>query len=222
MMPATTLTTNTMSLLIPVAVPALKPRKPLNPVSLYLRELEDICDLPSDLAIREIVPLLSHLASDRTFLDSSLLPHAEATRGTGINSYAGVKDPYIAYRREGQDNSYALQLFVWPAGAASQIHDHSCWGAISCISGSLMEKRYDRIDDASTPNQAHLKKAWEQVWKSGQGISTLLPYDGGIHQVSNPTNATVLSLHIYGPMGAIDGRDYDPLHDYVCDRLVGD
>lgn len=221
MMPAPTLTlgTNTMPLLTPVAAPALKPRKPVHPVALYLQALEEICNLPPQLAVREVAPVLSRLARERTFLDSHLLPHAEAAES---RSYAGVKDPYIAYRREGKDNSYALQLFVWPAGAASQIHDHSCWGAISCVAGSLVEERYDRIDDASEPNQAHLKKAWQQVWKRGEGISTLLPYDGGIHRVSNPTNATVLSLHIYGPMGLIDGRDYDPMHDYVCDRLVGD
>jgi hypothetical protein len=40
--------------------------------------------------------------------------------------------------------------------------------------------------------------------------------------VSNPGHNTVLSLHLYGPPGAIDGRDYDPRRDYVCDRLVGD
>jgi hypothetical protein len=27
-------------------------------------------------------------------------------------------------------------------------------------------------------------------------------------------------VHLYGPrLGEIDGRDYDPSRDYVCDRL---
>ncbi|HYP41623.1 MAG TPA: cysteine dioxygenase family protein [Chloroflexia bacterium] len=216
MMPSAILGSKTIPPSAPSRASRIARPKPVKPIAHYLEALEEICHLPAHLAIREVVPVLAHLAKERPFANPHLLlpPDSAGSRNP--------RDPYIAYRREGKDNSYALQLFVWPAGAASQIHDHSCWGAISCISGSLMEKRYDRIDDGSTPNQAHLKKAWQQVWKSGQGISTLLPYDGGIHQVSNPTNATVLSLHIYGPMGAIDGRDYDPLHDYVCDRLVGD
>jgi hypothetical protein len=215
-MPSAIIGSKTIALSAPSRALWVARPQPVKPIAHYLEALEDICHLPAQLAVREVVSVLSHLAKERPFADPYLL------LSTNPAERRNPRDPYIAYRREGTDNSYALQLFVWPAGAASQIHDHSCWGAISCISGSLMEKRYDRIDDASKPNQAHLKRAWQRVWKSGEGISTLLPYDGGIHQVSNPTNATVLSLHIYGPMGAIDGRDYDPLRDYVCDRLVGD
>jgi hypothetical protein len=30
-------------------------------------------------------------------------------------------------------------------------------------------------------------------------------------------------VHLYGPrMGTIDGRDYDPSRDYVCDRQYDD
>ena len=30
-------------------------------------------------------------------------------------------------------------------------------------------------------------------------------------------------MHLYGPrLGEIDGRDYDPLRDYVCDRPHGE
>jgi predicted metal-dependent enzyme (double-stranded beta helix superfamily) len=216
MMPSAIIGSKTIPPFAPSRALQVARSKPVKPIAHYLEALEDICHLPAQLAVREVVPVLARLAKEQPFADPYLpaSPHPAGSRNH--------RDPYIAYRREGKDNSYALQLFVWPAGAASQIHDHSCWGAISCIAGSLMEKRYDRIDDGSKPNQAHLKQAWQRVWKSREGISTLLPYDGGIHQVSNPTSATVLSLHIYGPMGAIDGRDYDPLHDYVCDRLVGD
>ena len=43
--------------------------------------------------------------------------------------------------------------------------------------------------------------------------------DGGIHRVSNPGEGAAISVHLYGPrMGEVDGRDYDPSRDYVCDR----
>ena len=42
----------------------------------------------------------------------------------------------------------------------------------------------------------------------------------GIHRVGNPTGEPAISVHLYGPrLGEIDGRDYDPSRDYVCDRL---
>jgi hypothetical protein len=47
----------------------------------------------------------------------------------------------------------------------------------------------------------------------------VLPYEGGIHRVGNSTGEPAISLHLYGPrLDEIDGRDYDPSQDYVCDR----
>jgi hypothetical protein len=46
------------------------------------------------------------------------------------------------------------------------------------------------------------------------------PYAGGIHRIANPGPRPAISVHLYGPrMGALDGRDYDPSRDYVCDRF---
>ena len=40
-----------------------------------------------------------------------------------------------------------------------------------------------------------------------------------IHRVGNPGEGMAISVHLYGPrLGEIDGRDYDPSRDYVCDR----
>ena len=176
-------------------------------------ELPELATLPADLAVREVAPLLSHLVGDKKLLDSRLLRILEQPYG---------KDPWVAARWRGDDDSFALQLFVWPARAASAIHDHSCWGAICAASGTLAEERYRRLDDGSQANQARLKLDWQHAMQPGDPTSTLMPYDGGIHRVSNPSNRTVLSLHLYGPSGPIDGRDYDPRFDYVCDRLLGD
>ena len=50
-------------------------------------------------------------------------------------------------------------------------------------------------------------------------MSTVLPYDEGIHRVGNLGGKTAISVHLNGPKkGEFDGRDYDPLSDYVCDR----
>ena len=164
------------------------------------------------VAVREVTSALSHLLRQPSFLERHVLPAIDPMR---------TKDPYIATTFDGPDNSYSLQVFVWPAGSSTQIHDHSCWGAFAPATGPLLEERYVRLDDGSRPNQAHLKKAWQRVWQKGDGVSALLPYDGGIHRVSNPGHKPVISFNIYGPFGEVDGRDYDPLRDYVCDRLLG-
>jgi predicted metal-dependent enzyme (double-stranded beta helix superfamily) len=162
-------------------------------------------------ALREAVPVLSRLVRDPDFLDSHVLPLLEEA--------GRAEDWYVAYRHDDPDCSYSLQVFVWPAGSATRIHDHSSWGAFCCVVGSVLEERYGRADDGSLPDYARLKKLWRLEWRRGDGISTVLPYEGGIHRVGNPTEEPAISVHLYGPrLGGIDGRDYDPSRDYVCDR----
>jgi predicted metal-dependent enzyme (double-stranded beta helix superfamily) len=167
--------------------------------------------VPSEVDLPAAIPILSRLARHPDFFESHVLPLlAEARR---------AKDWYVAYRRDGPDRYYSLQVFVWPPGSATAIHDHSCWGAFCCVVGSVLEERYERADDGSLPDQARLRKLWRLEWRREDGISTVLPYEGGIHRVGNPTHEPAVSVHLYGPrLGEIDGRDYDPSRNYVCDR----
>jgi hypothetical protein len=85
----------------------------------------------------------------------------------------------------------------------------------------VLEERYERLDDGSQPNHARLQKVWQLMWSREDEASTVLPYEGGIHRVGNPSESLAISMHLYGPpIGEVDGRDYDPSRDYVCDRLV--
>ena len=169
--------------------------------------------LTAEMALQEAIPVLSRLVDDHTFLDSHVLPHLEEA--------VRAEDWYVAYRRDDPDDLYSLQVFVWPPGTATRIHDHSTWGAFCCVVGSVLEERYERADDGSLPDYARLKKLWRLEWSREDGISTVLPYERGIHRVGNPTEAPAISVHLYGPrLGEIDGRDYDPSQNYVCDRLA--
>jgi hypothetical protein len=99
------------------------------------------------------------------------------------------------------------------------IHDHSSWGAYACASGTVFEERYERLDDGSRHEHARLEEAWHLLWSPEDGASTVLPGNGGIHRVGNPYEGTAVSVHLYGPrLEPVDGRDYDPSRDYVCDR----
>ena len=101
----------------------------------------------------------------------------------------------------------------------TQIHDHTSWGAYCCVVGSVLEERYERLDGLQE-GHARLRKVWQLMWSRGDGASTVLPYEEGIHRVGNPGEGTAISVHLYGPqMGELDGRDYDPSRNYVCDRF---
>jgi predicted metal-dependent enzyme (double-stranded beta helix superfamily) len=167
--------------------------------------------LTAELALREAVPVLSCVVSDPDFLDSHVLPLLEEA--------GSAEDWYVAYRHDDPYCSYSLQVFVWPPGSATRIHDHSSWGAFCCVVGSVLEERYERADDGSLSDYARLKKLWLLGWSREDGISTVLPYERGIHRVGNQTEEPAISVHLYGPrLEEIDGRDYDPSQNYVCDR----
>jgi Cysteine dioxygenase type I len=176
-----------------------------------LSELEHLAMLPAEMALRHASALLHHLLKDRVFLEAHLPLLQTPVEAAG---------PFVARRYGGREGSASLEVFVWPAGAATQIHDHACWGAFRCAIGSLLEDRYARRDDGSLAHHAHLWRIWQRVWTGAAGASTLLPYAGGIHRVANPSASVALSVHLYGPrMGALDGQDYDPARNYVCGRF---
>ena len=91
--------------------------------------------LTPEMALQEAIPVLSRLVDDHDFLDSHVLLHLEEA--------VRAEDWYVAYRRDDPDHPYSLQVFVWPPGTATAIHDHSSWGAFCCVVGSVLEVRYE-------------------------------------------------------------------------------
>ena len=174
-------------------------------------ELEELSNLPTQFAMQRAAPFLAHLVRDPAFLVPYFLPLLQEART--------VKDWYVARRCDDQDGAYSLQVFVWPPGTRTQIHDHTSWGAYCCVVGSMLEERYERLDDGSQLNHARLKKVWQLSWSREDGVLSVLPYDEGIHRVGNLGTKTAISVHLYGPkIGEFDGRDYDASRDYVCGR----
>jgi len=177
-----------------------------------VNDLQNLSELPTELALQRAAPYLAHLVDDPPFFEVEIRPLLEETGG----KRAGW---YVASEHEGDDHSFSLQVFVWPPGTQTKIHDHSSWGVYCCAVGSVLEERYERLDDGSRLDHARLKKVWELMWSGEDGASSVLPHDGGIHRVGNPGDRTAISVHLYGPrLNEVDGRDYDPSRDYVCDR----
>jgi predicted metal-dependent enzyme (double-stranded beta helix superfamily) len=181
-------------------------------LALDTNELRKLGELPTELAPQQAAPFLAHLVKDPTFLEAEILPLLEGARGT-------EEGWYVAHSYGGTDDSFSLQVFVWPPGTETRIHDHSCWGVYCCAVGSVLEERYERLDDGSRLDHARLKKIWQLLWSREDGVSSVLPHDAGIHRVGNPGDSLAISVHLYGPrIGEVDGRDYVPSCDYVCDR----
>lgn len=173
--------------------------------------LEKLSELPPELALQTATRFLARLVEDPDFQEIEIPPF--------LREAQGARKWYVARRHDAPDGSYSLQVFVWPPGTGTRIHDHSSWGAYRCVVGSVTEERYERLDDGSRPDHARLRKVWKLRWAPEDGVSTVLPGDGGIHRVSNPGEGTAISVHLYGPRaGEVEGRDYDPSRDRVCDR----
>ena len=180
-------------------------------ITLDTNELRRISELPTETALQRAAPFLARLVKDPDFVEAQILPLIEESECS--------EDWYVGRRYDGEDGAYSLKIFCWPAGTGTQIHDHSSWGAYCCAVGTVLEERYERLDDGSRADYARLKKIWQLRWSPGDGASTVLPGDGGIHRVGNPVESPAISVHLYGPrMEEVDGRDYDPSHHYVCDR----
>jgi hypothetical protein len=181
-------------------------------LALDTSELQKLSELPTKLALRQAAPFLVHVVEDPAFREANILPLLEQASCT-------EETWYVAQSCEGEDHSFSLQVFVWPPNTETKIHDHSSWGVFCCAVGSVLEERYERLDDGSRPDQARLREVWQLVWSRDDGASSILPHDGGIHRVGNPSEGLAISVHLYGPrVGEVDGRDYDPSRDYVCDR----
>ena len=180
-----------------------------------MSELRRLWRALPDLELRDATTFLMHLTRDPVFVVTRLVPAlASATSG---------KEPSIAFSYGTRETSTCLQVFVWPAGAATPIHDHTSWGAYQCVIGSLTEERYQRLDSGAQPSTARLRKAWQRQWRQADGATTVRAYEDGIHRVRNTSSRPAVSVHLYGPrMGIFDGRDYDPTRDFVCDRLEQD
>jgi predicted metal-dependent enzyme (double-stranded beta helix superfamily) len=167
------------------------------------------------MTLDEARVFLKHITREPQFVLTHILPHALST--------ARSAEPTIVATYGAREATTCLQVFVWPAGAATPIHDHTAWGAYQCVLGSLSEERYVRVDEDRITDVAWLRKEWQRHWYSEDGASTVGSYDAGIHRVVNTSRKLAISVHMYGPRsGALDGRDYDPRRNYVCDRIEGD
>ena len=136
-----------------------------------------------DEIFRRLGPLASRLVSDPSWLQPK---HYESDESQGFGVHMLHEEP---------DHSLAVFAVNWLPGRGTPPHDHGTWAVVAGIEGVEHNVRYSRVDDNSKPGYAELevKKAFDAAPGEAICIRT-----GGIHKVSNETDALTLSLHTYG------------------------
>lgn len=152
----------------------------------YVGDVERVLDrMPSTpLKVKEISALTTRLSQDGSWL-------APEFRASRADCYAR----HLLHRD--RQNRFVVLSLVWLPGQGTPIHDHSCWGVMGILEGSLEEVAYERLDDGTRAGHAELSEiGGHQV--HARSTSYLLPPYREIHRIGNNTNAPTVSLHIYG------------------------
>ena len=102
-------------------------------LALDTSELRKFSELPTELALREAASFLDRLVREPAFLEAEIRPLREEARKAG--------NWYVAHSNDAPDGAYSLQVFVWPPGSGTAVHDHFSWGAFRCVTGSLLGER---------------------------------------------------------------------------------
>lgn len=124
---------------------------------------EKFSGLPPELALQPAARLLTRLIEDPGFWEAELLPSLEAARG--------AQECYVVRCHDAPGGSYSRQVFVWSPGTGTRVHDHSFWGVYRCAPGSVLEERYERLDDGSRSGHPRMKKVWKLPWSPDDGAS---------------------------------------------------
>jgi len=140
--------------------------------------------------------LISGLSLNSGFVDDCL------TKILIDNDFmAGQKDSVwpneiTVYRHS--DRLFSLLMYIWDSDLADAIHDHNAWGIIGVARGTLEETKYRRLDDGSREDYAELEPLATNTLQPGQ-VTSVLPLNGGIHQMRNIHQGLSVTFNAYGP-----------------------
>lgn len=93
------------------------------------------------------------------------------------------------------EGRFSVVALVWQPGQSTPVHDHVAWCVVGVYEGEELETRY-RVEAGGggprpVPTGAERHLRGEVVWLLPDG-------EGDLHRVSNPTDRTAISIHVYG------------------------
>jgi predicted metal-dependent enzyme (double-stranded beta helix superfamily) len=91
---------------------------------------------------------------------------------------------------------YAIAALVWQPQQASPVHGHHTWCGYAVLNGTLSETVFE------WNSARHCASATRTQARKSGAVSFVRGGRRGIHQLGNRSDATAVSLHIYGVSGA--------------------
>ena len=151
----------------------------------YIEDLRRICAATTDEdeIFKQLGPLAAEVVAEPSWLQDKHY-ESDATQGFGVHLL-----------HEEADHSLAVFAVNWLPGRGTPPHDHGTWAVVAGIEGVERNVRYRRVDDNSRVGYAELEVKKDFAAAPGE---ILCIRTGGIHKVSNETDALTLSLHTYG------------------------
>jgi predicted metal-dependent enzyme (double-stranded beta helix superfamily) len=109
------------------------------------------------------------------------------------------------------EGAFSVVALVWLPGQKTPIHDHVTWCVVGVYTGEEEEIRYRLYEDG---DRRFLVPGGRQKTHPGQ-VTTLIPPEEDIHQVSNVGEGKAISIHVYGAdignLGSSINRTFDDL-----------
>lgn len=111
---------------------------------------------------------------------------------------------------------FCVGSFVWKPGQETPVHDHSCWGVVGVVRGSLASDNF--VADPS----GQLRQVSTDIIPTGT-TAWLSPSYGDIHRIVNRAKrATALSIHVYGaPFSEICRTRYEDIDSAFLPSSAG-
>lgn len=94
------------------------------------------------------------------------------------------------------ESAFSVVALVWRPGQETTIHDHLAWCVVAVLCGTEQETLYRDDGDHLTPIARSV---------NATGSVTAIAPPGDIHRVSNDTDTTAISLHVYGADLSVTG-----------------
>ena len=104
---------------------------------------------------------------------------------------------------EEPDHALAVAVLSWLPGRGTPPHDHGTWGVVVGVAGDEVNVFWQRVDDATRPGHAELRKLSEKTFSPGDAIGITPEV---IHSVRNDSERVSVSLHVYGRNINFTGR----------------
>jgi len=149
----------------------------------------------------ELAPLVKRLATSPGWVTPQCY-EIDEDQGIGITVF-----------HEESDHTLLVETVAWAPGRGVLPHDHQTWGVVAGIDGDERNVLWKRTDDGTRPGHARVQVHRETSVGAGDVIAFL---GDDIHSVHNDSEATSLSLHVYGKsLSHVDRSEFVPEQDIV-------